>query len=296
MTRKQAHITTAVKDVDLVIEAKTKGWQMILDIALAIGMQQTEHTLWFGVQYVNKKGHRKWIKDNRYVLDHRLDKRKKPLQFALRVKVFPEIFSKVDDRIAQVLIYRQLREHIEKGELNCPQDKIEVLTKLAEDDNIEGYMNAARNLEEYGKMYFKLTRADGARVDLTVNHSGITVSCRNENSAITFEEIQVTKTGKTSVCITKAGQASKAIKYKTEKPRSCKKVVEAIESYLEVYRQTRNVHEGSVSKDNETMYSSDTVPEGEAMVREDSSLERPEEVEVTLNDSSEHTGYRVDVP
>lgn len=72
--------------------------------------------------------------------------------------------------------------------------------------------------------------------------------------------------------------------------------MEAIESYLEVYRQTRNVHEGSVSKDNEAMYSSDTVPEGEAMVREDSSLERPEEVEVTLNDSSEHKGHRVDVP
>lgn len=36
------------------------------------------------------------------VLDHRLDTRQKPLQFTLRVKVFPKNFSVIDDDIAQV--------------------------------------------------------------------------------------------------------------------------------------------------------------------------------------------------
>lgn len=46
------------------------------------------------------------------VLDHRLDTRKKPLQFTLRVKVFPKNFSVIDDDIAQVrgIICKCVRE------------------------------------------------------------------------------------------------------------------------------------------------------------------------------------------
>ncbi|XP_063606160.1 moesin-like [Penaeus indicus] len=271
MTRKLAHVTTGIQDVDLVIEAKTKGWQMLLDIALAVGMQQTFHTLWFGVQYVNKKGQRKWIKDNRYVLDHRLDTRKKPLQFSLRVKVFPKNFSVIDDDIAQVLIYKQLREHIEQEELNCLPDKAQDLAKLAEEDKIQEYMKTAQGLEQYGKKYFKLTSETGARVDITLSHSGITVNCRNESFTIPFNKLQDVKAAnKRTVCITQTGRASKPLKYKSETPRYCKEVVEAAISYLEVFRETGNGDEESVSKEDEVVCAPDSVADGEAMVKENS--------------------------
>ncbi|XP_037787151.1 radixin-like isoform X2 [Penaeus monodon] len=281
MTRKLAHIVTGIKDVDLVIEAKTKGWQMLLDIALAVGMQQTFHTLWFGIQYVNKKGHRKWIKDNRYVLDHRLDTRKKPLQFTLRVKVFPKNFSVIDDDIAQVLIYKQLREHIEQEELNCLPDKFQDLAKLAEEDKIQEYMKTVQGLEQYGKKYFKLISENGARVDITLSHSGIAASCRNESFTIPIKEIQDVKANKRTVCITKEGRASKPLKYKSETPRYCKEAVEAVMSYLEVFRQTGNGDGESDSKEGEVVCS----PDGEAMVKENSP-QGQEGVDVSLKDDS----------
>ncbi|XP_027226675.2 radixin [Penaeus vannamei] len=283
MTRKQAHITTGATDVDLVIEAKTKGWQMLLDIALAIGMQQTFHTLWFGVQYVDKKGQRKWIKDNRYVLDHRLDTRQKPLQFTLRVKVFPKNFSVIDDDIAQILIYKQLREHIEQGELNCLPDKLQDLAKLAEEDNIQEYMKAAQSLEQYGKSYFKFTTEDGARTDIILSHSGITVSCRGESLTIPFEEIQDVKANKRTACITRRGQASKAIKYKSETPSYCKAAVETVTSYLEVFRQAGSGGGESVPKD-EVVRSPDSATDGEAMVKEEDSPQGLEGVDVAVKD------------
>lgn len=230
---------TFLQEVECFVDKKTLGRQLVSEVTDIIGVKPA---LFFSLQYDTKDGRRKFLSLNKCVLDHKLDKRHKPLQMYLRLRIYPPREVPLNVGNTRLVVYRELKQAISTGELICPAEVVANLNRLAEEERIEDYLHEiAEKLENYGVTQFNMKREDGYPILFRTTISGIKITAGNEKLEIPFSKMKNVDRKNKALII---NQLAPAPDVKVIGPDSnfVKEVQEIIMIYYAVHKQLNAAH------------------------------------------------------
>lgn len=206
MGKYQVRVHTFLQEVETTIDKKTIGRQLVLEVTDAISVKPT---YFFSLQYDTKDGRRKFLSLEKAVLDHKIDHRHKSLHLYLRLRVHPPNPGDIQQENTKLIIYRELKQAVETGEMNCTAKTHDDLSNFSKHDRMEDYLNTvAENVESYGIERYNMKRDDGYPVLLSVSLSGMAIKAGTATSEIPFSKLKQAARGRKSLTIVPVAPAA----------------------------------------------------------------------------------------
>ncbi|XP_068207626.1 moesin/ezrin/radixin homolog 1-like isoform X1 [Palaemon carinicauda] len=234
MGKYQVRVHTFLQDVETAIDKKTIGRQLVLEVADIISVKPT---YFFSLQYDTKDGKRKFLSLEKPILDHKIDTRHAFLQLYLRLRVQPTNPADIKEENTKLIIYREIKQAIETGELNCSGKIHDDLSHFSKHERIEDYLNTvSKNVEGYGIMKYNMKRDDGYPVLLSVDVRGVSIRAGTEESEIPFSKMKQVARGRKSVTLMPLAPAAE-VKLQGSDSSFAKEVQETIMVNYYVHKQ-----------------------------------------------------------
>lgn len=166
------HITTLESGYDLLISKSTSGQELFQLVVQSNGVCEVT---FFGLEYTNKKGEKKWLKLQKKVTAQDIRK-EETLNFKFLIKFYPENIEKeIRDTKTLRLLYLQVKSDINSGQIQCTSDVRALLSSLEEKEEMLEYLKVVENLKMYGVTYFEVKDKKGADMWLGVHATGVKI-------------------------------------------------------------------------------------------------------------------------